>query len=312
MWEMRDNHTYFILIDFDMATVVSSDPDAKYIPSSQHRTGTLPFMAVDLISDAARLCRDSDHKVIAHLLCHDLESIFWLCLWCTLVILAPPDGKQREKILATVRAWETQELWIIADTKRVLRFSSLGNRGIELPKEAVDVGLKEWFKAWTMSIWTKYELLRIPLDGVDAEEMCEDSDSDYDAPDYDHETGGGILTRDNLKAKLTKVIPELDDPATTVASDAVIAETPSPTRSRKIETAKTKVIGAKKNVRGRGATKTAGGKAITSKKRVTKVKAGSTAAKKTSKRATVTTKKAAVRNDEEINGIRSRLRPRKR
>lgn len=311
MWEVRDGRTHFILIDFDMATLVT-DPDANCIPSSQHRTGTLSFMAVDLISDAARLSRGSDHKAIPHLLCHDLESIFWLCLWCTLVMLAPPDDKQREKMLAIVRAWEFQELWIIADTKRVLRFSSLGKRGIELPKKAVDAGLKKFFTAWTVSIWTKYEVLRIPLDGADPEDMCEDSDSDYEVPDYDHETGGGIITRDNLKAKLTKVVPQPPDAATIVVTDAASADTVSRAENRKTEAAKTKdgVTGTKINRTSRRTTRVASGKASRVKKRVTTEKGGGAAAKKTTGNATITAN--TVEKDEEANGIRSRLRPRVR
>ena len=94
MYEIRGGKYYFILIDFDMAIVICDDDAAgsSYAASSKHRTGTLPFMAAELIEDA---CNASDPSwvPIRHRLRHDLESLYWVALWCVLMIHSAQSPK---------------------------------------------------------------------------------------------------------------------------------------------------------------------------------------------------------------------------
>ncbi|KAJ3558598.1 hypothetical protein NM688_g828 [Phlebia brevispora] len=204
MYEHRDGRLYFILIDFDMATVVSDDPNVPYKCRSKHRTGTLAFMAVALIQDAARGTSQSPgQKNIAHLLCHDLESIFWLCLWCTLVMVAADSQDQREEFLAIVRAWETKDLWMIASRKKVIKSSELDDEGINLSQAAIDASLDIWFATWS-KIWNacNAHLNDYRLDAKLAKPK------DKPLPVIDWETVDGRITRDNLRKHLTACIPD--------------------------------------------------------------------------------------------------------
>lgn len=152
MYEHRDGRIHFILIDFDMATVLPTGEGGTYIPTSKHRMGTLPFMAVDLINDASKSGKKG-YRPIAHRLCHDFESIFWLCLWCIMIMF--PNGldeEQHDENVAILRAWETSELKAIAYTKEGIRSQRLEAANFTIPPAVVLAGLRSWFRGWT-SIW---------------------------------------------------------------------------------------------------------------------------------------------------------------
>ncbi|KIJ16062.1 hypothetical protein PAXINDRAFT_54088, partial [Paxillus involutus ATCC 200175] len=73
-----ENLTYYrvkdkvigILNDYDLASLASSDN-----PLGNERTGTMLFMAIDLLEAAGR-----DGKV-KHLYRHDMESFIWVFVW---------------------------------------------------------------------------------------------------------------------------------------------------------------------------------------------------------------------------------------
>jgi hypothetical protein len=68
MLRKEGDKVYAVLNDFDLA--VSADVKST---SSKHRTGTKPFMAIDLIRP--------DPTV--HMYRHDLESMFYVLVWIT-------------------------------------------------------------------------------------------------------------------------------------------------------------------------------------------------------------------------------------
>ena len=68
MLRKEGNKIYAVLNDFDLAV----SADVKSV-SSKHRTGTKPFMAIDLIHP--------DPTV--HMYRHDLESMFYVLVWIT-------------------------------------------------------------------------------------------------------------------------------------------------------------------------------------------------------------------------------------
>lgn len=62
-----------ILNDFDMATERLLDAKEAEVSAAHHRTGTLPFMALELV--------DNDETEPVHLYRHDLESFFCILIW---------------------------------------------------------------------------------------------------------------------------------------------------------------------------------------------------------------------------------------
>jgi serine/threonine protein kinase len=68
MLRMEGDKVYGVLNDFDLA--VLRDVQS---PSSKQRTGTKPFMAIDLLQRDAPI----------HMYRHDLESMFYVILWIT-------------------------------------------------------------------------------------------------------------------------------------------------------------------------------------------------------------------------------------
>ena len=68
MLRKEDDKIYGVLNDLDLAV----DADVKSA-SSKQRTGTKPFMAIDLLRP--------DPPV--HMYCHDLESMFYVVVWIT-------------------------------------------------------------------------------------------------------------------------------------------------------------------------------------------------------------------------------------
>ena len=62
-----------ILNDFDMATERLLDAKEAEVSAAHHRTGTLPFMALELV--------DNDEAKPVHLYRHDLESFFYILIW---------------------------------------------------------------------------------------------------------------------------------------------------------------------------------------------------------------------------------------
>ena len=95
MYEIRNGAYYFVLIDFDMAIVVEDRKGkSTYQASSKHRTGTLPFMAWELIQDAIRGMDDCHWVPVPHLLRHDYESLFYVSFWS---VTAIPDPRERSR-----------------------------------------------------------------------------------------------------------------------------------------------------------------------------------------------------------------------
>jgi hypothetical protein len=101
-WNPDTNPYRGALSDFDSATF--------YIKGSDHntlgtrRTGTLPYLALDLLSAAPP----------QHLLRHDLESCFWAFLWHAVLC----SGRVRQKLkYASLQAWVDTNLRANSEAK---------------------------------------------------------------------------------------------------------------------------------------------------------------------------------------------------
>ncbi|KAJ3535782.1 hypothetical protein NM688_g6929 [Phlebia brevispora] len=123
MYEKKGDYYNFVLIDFDMAVELPKDSTSSYKTSSKHRTGTLPFMAYELIGDAYQATVNEPHKwrPKRHLLCHDFQSLFWVSLWCVLVLFQHTQTKKgQEQIIKLLKRWETGDLEAISRTRGTL------------------------------------------------------------------------------------------------------------------------------------------------------------------------------------------------
>ncbi|KAJ3552549.1 hypothetical protein NM688_g4095 [Phlebia brevispora] len=206
MYEKRGNHYFFILIDFDMGVVLPRDAESSWLVSSRHRTGTLPFMAWELIRDACR-ADTSKWMPIRHLLRHDLESLFWLSLWCVLTLLTHTvEAEHKNRLLVWARSLETGPLNLIAANKESLSNHGLRYFGIELPGPAQC--LARWFAGWTRLLRKANTATgdhQVKLDAADVYRAANIAVSDPEP--FDEETAGGTFTKDVLNEVLSPLMP---------------------------------------------------------------------------------------------------------
>lgn len=204
MYEKRgDNYYHFILIDFDMAVVLPKD-ESTYVASSKHRTGTPPFMALELVFDAWKSSKKGRHWTPKkHLLRHDFESLFWVSLWCVLALLKNGlSNSEVDELLGYVKSWEAGDLDDIAGRKLFICINGLEEFGIDLPPAAAC--LRRWFKAWT-----KLLLEASTITGTCLQKNFSDKDTDDDngSSKADWETAKGKLTKEELQRVLMKAFP---------------------------------------------------------------------------------------------------------
>ena len=116
MLRKEGDKIYAVLNDFDLA--VSADVKSM---SSKHRTGTKPFMAIDLIHP--------DPTV--HMYRHDLESMFYVLVWITSrfhdgqEIVDPPLQEWADSGSATLLK-EKNYFLVSMPPRRTERFESFG------------------------------------------------------------------------------------------------------------------------------------------------------------------------------------------
>ncbi|KAI0692619.1 hypothetical protein BC835DRAFT_45368 [Cytidiella melzeri] len=109
MYQNRGGEDCFVLTDFDLGVVLAENGFPKEA-TSRRRTGTLAFMAFELIEDMqAAEGMDGQCERVIHCVRHDYESVFWVSLWCAIKIADPNSpradkyAKARDDELAT---WE--------------------------------------------------------------------------------------------------------------------------------------------------------------------------------------------------------------
>ena len=82
-----NNEVIGVLNDYDLASQ-KGDP-----PRGNQRTGTIPFMALDLLRP------DGQSGKVEHVYRHDLESFIWVLVWLTLLY------KDGEKVSGSIDDW---------------------------------------------------------------------------------------------------------------------------------------------------------------------------------------------------------------
>ncbi|KAH9846017.1 hypothetical protein C2E23DRAFT_625535 [Lenzites betulinus] len=123
MWdpEHKGDRVHFVLTDFDLAVKLvklDSNGTTKGV-TARHRTGTLPFMATELLEDMA--VNPSNPK-IAHQLRHDYESLFWVAAWSMMKSEVKVEDDLKREIKRTVAEWETGDYQSMARSKAELLF----------------------------------------------------------------------------------------------------------------------------------------------------------------------------------------------
>ena len=96
MFQVKDGSTKGVVNDWDMASILNDEGE---VPTStaKHRTGTIPFMARDLL--------ESDPP--PHLYRHDLESFFYLLVWST--IHYDLKNKVRLPVCQDLARWDSND-----------------------------------------------------------------------------------------------------------------------------------------------------------------------------------------------------------
>lgn len=139
---MWDTHTQKgILCDFDLATLRDSSRKR-----GQERTGTVPFMAIDL------LVRDYFDGKIQRLYRHDLESFVWVLIWASM-----EDNSEWENQL-----WNTSN-YDICYSDKLAFLSQKHNLVVPTAKEgdrwSLVLDLVKWVSAMTSlhdnTLWDK-------------------------------------------------------------------------------------------------------------------------------------------------------------
>ncbi|PFH45845.1 hypothetical protein AMATHDRAFT_200217 [Amanita thiersii Skay4041] len=176
MYRKKDGKAYGVLLDFDMAIIITLE-DRK--PSSKQRTGTLPYMACDLLEPSPP----------KHVYRHDLESLFYVMLFLTTMY---HNGQ------------------MIADAKNPLTaWFSLGAEALQAAKERFlprrpPLPTQHFMdmKNWTVG------LQRLFHDGYNARSSAflKAIDTPTDIPSFDNDTLGGNVDFDKFQKILDRNI----------------------------------------------------------------------------------------------------------
>lgn len=203
--ESPDGIGHFILGDFDLATFVQENGQPlSRGPSSRHCTGTLPFMAFDLVHAMAKGeqkkggTHTSFTSRMRHCVRFDFESLFWVAVWCAVRVRKPQtDGVDEggEESDHYVTLWGKGTYTAIAGVKRTI---------MTTPGELESAPLSPAFQhlqGWLLAF--KRPFTQAIVEEMTADDDYIDEESDMEQRDFcSYETGYGKVTRDTLMKAL--------------------------------------------------------------------------------------------------------------
>jgi hypothetical protein len=167
-----------ILNDWDMASELTDEGE---VPNSAalHRTGTLPFMATELLTTPPP----------AHRYRHDLESFFYILIWAA--VHYNLKGKTRRPTSKLLVLWGDQNQAL--DSK-----SSMFSAGTGLAKKNIIFKLvgREFQEVLTQWISPLYDLFRAGLESI----PWDPSHPEFST--YDHATCNGRITFETFMAAI--------------------------------------------------------------------------------------------------------------
>ncbi|TRM63253.1 hypothetical protein BD626DRAFT_496064 [Schizophyllum amplum] len=153
------------LNDWDLACFVGP-PGLSESSTSQHRTGTGPFMAIDLQQpDGQGKSPKRDHRY-----CHNLESLFWLLVWAVLHF----DLQTKRRRTCRVTEWE-------GNWKAAAQFKSAFLDNSETQRQTLKLALRPYaglVKRWILPLADMFQ---------DARHNCEKTRDAEGFKIFDHE-----------------------------------------------------------------------------------------------------------------------------
>ncbi|PSS03723.1 hypothetical protein PHLCEN_2v3948 [Hermanssonia centrifuga] len=207
MYEMRRGKPYFILIDFDFAAILDAKRKGRSSvgATSKHRTGTLPFMAHELLQDMTRMSMPNYVFRVVHRLRHDYESLFFVTLWCTITMPEITDKKLKKRLVDYVLQWETSTVDSISTFKSNMIRQLSPVCDVPLPPSAEF--LRPFFSMWCVQFYKGYRNLDDKTCNSMEEDylvLDEDESTQASVEEFDIETLGGFISRDAIMAILSR------------------------------------------------------------------------------------------------------------
>ena len=136
MYDCEGDNVVGVLNYWDLATVFSSSTT----PNTD-RTGTIPFMALQLLSG----------KRVVPMFRHDVESFFWLFLW----VCGCPDGSRREVLVAPYKVWRKLDMHA-CKIERGSFLSAVNLDDLNVSEHHATNGLSCLFRAWLLQQLSAY------------------------------------------------------------------------------------------------------------------------------------------------------------
>ena len=138
----KDDNKYGVLNDFDLSTIMKPG-DRNPNRQGLERTGTLPFMAMELLQN------ESFDGKVPRRYDHELESFAWVLVWVSTCVV---DGEDRE------RPWLLKE-WLGNDNFEVCKSKAWFMRDQRsIPTTPDYMGLSSITESW-VDIWDDYQRL---------------------------------------------------------------------------------------------------------------------------------------------------------
>ena len=191
MCEYRGESVWLILNDFDLATRVDDEGLPIDDDPSGSNMGTLPFMAVDMLKETPD---------VVHSLRHDLESVFWVALWCLVKYPRSVNTTDENSWRRAFVSWEKGGLTAIHERKQALLLDADAIDNLLLTAEMRPY--KSWiFVFWDIFFWASLAVNKIKKRRLFAklfEHQKEDTSSTLDS-----ETLNGAVTCDSIREELS-------------------------------------------------------------------------------------------------------------
>ncbi|KAG6917057.1 hypothetical protein DXG01_004029 [Tephrocybe rancida] len=164
-----------ILNDWDMASFVDEN-DGIQLSTATHRTGTVPFMAMDLLVD---------NFPPPHLYRHDLESFFYILVWSA--VHHDFTNKTRLCTNPALEEWNAEKFLTAANHKNAV-FTKVDNFNLVLANVLPDSMI---LVPWIDSLWT---LFSDALQMTETVKKKKKSHPGIEFLDWDDATLGGQVT----------------------------------------------------------------------------------------------------------------------
>ncbi|KAI4524584.1 hypothetical protein K525DRAFT_193663 [Schizophyllum commune Loenen D] len=160
MSRVVDNGVVGFLNDWDLACFVNEHGISE-AATQQHRTGTGPFMAIDLQFVTV------DGKVLPlyYRYCHDLESLFWLLLWAVIHF----DITKKRRLPCRAPQWGEDAWADVANFKHCVLTAANTRQGV------LDLALpiyEDLVERWVMPLALMFKKARSDAEDINEKKKC--------------------------------------------------------------------------------------------------------------------------------------------